>query len=239
MKINFRENAGNKIMEINVIECSHICFLSDMLTKVIQKVPPNYYQDSVKKNVLQRIWHRWRIRTLEKVINNRYRSVLDIGCAGGYLTNILSKLTKCSKIIGLDLSDKAVEYAQEKYGSKKISFMVSDAQNIHLPSSKFDLVSAIEILEHVENPLAVLKEIHRVLKSNGTLLLAVPISNFGFETIWYLWTKTKGRVWKDAHLHKFKNKDIVDIIESSGFSIKEIKNSHLGMIVFIKAAKND
>jgi ubiquinone/menaquinone biosynthesis C-methylase UbiE len=58
--------------------------------------------------------------------------------------------------------------------------IVADAQDLPIKSSEIDVLKCTELLEHVENPERVLKESHRVLKTNGILILSVPF-NFGIH----------------------------------------------------------
>ena len=58
--------------------------------------------------------------------------------------------------------------------------IVADVQDLPIKSSEIDVLKCTELLEHVENPERVLKESHRVLKTNGILILSVPF-NFGIH----------------------------------------------------------
>jgi len=59
--------------------------------------------------------------------------------------------------------------------------IMADAQDLPIKSSEIDVLKCTELLEHVENPERVLKESHRVLKTNGILILSVPF-NFGIHS---------------------------------------------------------
>lgn len=99
--------------------------------------------------------------------------VLDIACGEGYGSAILSRYA--SSVTGVDISTEAVRHAQAEYGSiANLSFMVGSASAIPLPDATFDAVVSFETLEHLIEHDEMLAEIHRVLKSDGFLIMSSP-----------------------------------------------------------------
>ncbi len=89
-------------------------------------------------------FHRWRYEEAAKYLCST-DSVLDLCCGVGYGTHILSNY--CEKIIGVDISEEAVDYAGENWSGKNICYAVADAVSIVDP---FDVVVCYEGIEHVE-----------------------------------------------------------------------------------------
>ena len=93
-------------------------------------------------------------------------------------------------------------------------------------------------MEHVYSPKEVLSEIKRVLKPGGYTIILVPAENWLFSKIvWPLWTKWRGKIWKDTHLHQFSGHKLKSLMSQIGF-----KNIHehrflLGMLLLVKAVK--
>lgn len=202
------------------------------------KIPGNYYDLSTAKNSFQRFWHQKRYaevgRTLEKI---RAKMVLDIGCHGGRLTSkILEKIPQ-AKIFGIDISRQAIDYASKKY--PLINFRIARAENIPFDNSMFDLITCFEVLEHLEDPSAAIKEINRTLKNGGNFLILVPTENLLFKIIWSLWTKFgPGKIWQHTHIQKFTDKKLDTLLEKYGFRIIHRKTFLLGMLLLIRAQKN-
>ncbi len=96
--------------------------------------------------------------------------VLDIGCAWGYDSNLISK--KCREVYGIDASILNILKAKKLY--PHISFEQGCAEELPFPDNNFDAVIMSEVLEHVNDEVAALSEINRVLKPNGFLVLEVP-----------------------------------------------------------------
>lgn len=91
--------------------------------------------------------------------------ILDIGCGGGLLTNFLAK--EGHEVHGIDLSETSLNRAKKKDETGKVVYQMASAYSLPYPDESFDVVSAMDLLEHVESPEAVIKEASRVLKKGG------------------------------------------------------------------------
>ncbi len=104
------------------------------------------------------------------------RDVLDAGCGSGDFLRVLQRRLafdgRSARMRGIDLSPGAV--ARAKSTLPDASFSVADIEAIPCGPGAFDLVVALEVLEHVQSPQAVLIELMRVCKAGGTLLVSVP-----------------------------------------------------------------
>lgn len=100
------------------------------------------------------------------------KKVLDIASGEGYGTNILAEYA--SSVIGVDISEDAVLHAKNKYIKENLSFHKGSALEIPFDSETFDVVVSFETLEHVSNQEKMLKEIKRVLKKDGILIISTP-----------------------------------------------------------------
>ena len=102
--------------------------------------------------------------------------VLEAGCGDGA---ILFKLIEKYKIErhGIDISENAKSIATEymiKTGIK-FKYVIGDVQNLPYPQNTFDTVSSLGVIEHFLNPDKVMKEMYRVLKTNGHLIFITQI----------------------------------------------------------------
>jgi len=102
-------------------------------------------------------------------------SILDVGCGGGRAVSILAELAEKGKIYGIDHSQDMVDLATE-YNSKevelgRVTIMESSVSELPFPYDKFDLVTAFETCYFWPDLEEGLREIKRVLKKGGTLLI--------------------------------------------------------------------
>jgi len=200
------------------------------LNKIWSQVPPNYYDNATETNLLQKYWHSQKINTLQKLIAfQKFKKILDVGCAGGYMANKVNYIFPKSKITGIDVYKESIDYAKKKYPN--INFIVADAHKLPFKDNTFDMVICYETIEHVVNPKKVLAEIKRVMKKNGKALVVMDSGSPLFRGVWYVWENTKGKVWKGAHLHPFHHTELEKVIKSVGLKISKKHFSHFGMEV--------
>lgn len=206
------------------------------LDDIWKQAPPDYYDEGMRSNLFQFIWHTNKIRVFKKIVKKEWNfQILDVGCASGFMTNKIASLFPDSRVTGIDVYKDAISLAKQKYHS--ISFIVGDAHKISFPDNTFNLTVCYETIEHVLEPEKVLREMHRVTKKDGTAVVAMDSGNLLFRLIWWFWEKSKGRVWQGAHLHPFHHTELEKAIKKSGFKIKKKYFSHLGMEVLFVLGK--
>jgi 2-polyprenyl-3-methyl-5-hydroxy-6-metoxy-1,4-benzoquinol methylase len=147
-------------------------------------------------------------------------SYLDIGCGTGELCREASKLFP--NIHGCDIAEQALFRSQEQ----GIQCTKLDLNREHLPyrTQSFDAVTALDIIEHLFDPLSFLKDIHRILKPSGQLILSTP--NFrklkNIHTLWikghFPKTSDDPEGWDGGHVAYFTRKDIYTLLHQTGFS---------------------
>jgi len=126
------------------------------------------------------------------------KTVLEIGPGIWPKTNLNSHF--------LDLSQSACKKLKSKGGI----CVVGSISNMPYASSYFDMIVAFEVLEHVNNDVKAIKEVHRVLKENGLFALSVPINK-------KFWTK-----WDDyaGHVKRYEFEELLKLLKNNGFNIK-------------------
>ena len=203
-----------------------------------KNVPPDWYEQSVKVNLLQRYWHKRRIEEVTRYSEKISGEVLDIGSADGYFTRAILAATGAAKITGIDVLKSSVDYAARRYKNiKALSFRVGDAQKLSFPAAKFSAVYILEALEHVRDAKQVISEIYRVLKPGGYTIILVPSENILFKLGWPVWTHTRGSVWHETHLNFFDGSKLPQLVKKCGFTDIKVHTFILGMLLLVKARK--
>lgn len=138
--------------------------------------------------------------------NNR---LLDVGCGAGSLLEKAAELNW--EVEGVEVSSSAVESLRRK-NLKVFHGTLTEAA---YPDDYFDVVTASEVIEHVEDPAEVLREIARILRPKGLLWMTTPNGN-GIST------KVLGTNWSviapPEHLHLFSAKGLRKLLTEAGFS---------------------
>lgn len=200
------------------------------LYNIWNQVPVDYYQRGIERNFLQKLWHMNKINLAQKLLKAKsFKNCLDVGCNSGYMLSELQKKFPKASYVGIDIYDKAISFGRKNYPT--IKFKVANAEKLSFKAKTFDLITFYETIEHVENPKKVLKELKRVLKDTGVLILAMDSGSWLFRFVWFIWENTKGKVWRGAHLHPFTHLELEKIITRAGFKIKQKVLSFFGMEV--------
>ncbi|MGA3186164.1 MAG: methyltransferase domain-containing protein [Bryobacteraceae bacterium] len=98
--------------------------------------------------------------------------VLDIGCGAGYGTAELAQHAQSAT--GIDVSAEAIDYARAHYPLPNTTFLTASATTIPFPPASFDLITAFEVIEHLDNWHDLLIETRRLLHPQGTFLVSTP-----------------------------------------------------------------
>jgi len=133
---------------------------------VIDNWQKEYNSDSfVSLAHLQR--YKWVSRYLKGL------NCLDDGCGSGYGTHYLSQ-NGVSSIVGTDISNNAIKFANKYYKEENLKFKQIDSLTLKFDDNSFDAVISFDVLEHIEekNQSKFIQEIARVLK--GTLYIGCP-----------------------------------------------------------------
>ncbi len=164
-----------------------------------------YPLENKKDNILQ-----W-LKTLPR------RKILDQGCGIGQWTITLSKLG--FKPTGLDYSEKLIQAAKKNAKKHKANckFIQADIRNLPFKPQSFNAVLSAGILEHVPETEQCIKEISRILKPKGHLIIHIPhkISMF---TINKLLQKALG-IWKAGYEKSFTKPQVRKLLKQHNFKI--------------------
>ena len=144
-------------------------------------------------------------------INGNAR-LLDIGCAVG---SVLVRLGERGwKTTGVEISAPQAEYARQKRSLDVRS--LSLAEN-NFPTASFDVVMASHIIEHINDPAGLVREVHRILAPGGRFFITTP-NIAGFQA------KLFGSRWRSAifdHLYLFSTKTLSHLLVENGFTTEK------------------
>jgi len=177
-----------------------------------------------------RLRNPWVVEQIRKKFPDRKAEdvhVLDVGCGGGFLTNHLAK--EGFIVFGIDAARDALECADRHDSTQSIKYIVGDAYNLPFSDACFEVVCAMDFLEHVEDPDRILEEAARVLAPGGIFLY------YTFNRNWLAnLVVIKGVEWfvkntpKDMHVLKYflKPEEVTKHCEKYGLKVVSMCGMH-------------
>lgn len=141
--------------------------------------------------------------------------LLDFGCGGG---SFLKRMADQGwNVTGLDAAVGAVREVQDELG---LNALVGSLPHPDLRPGSFDVVTMWHSLEHVHQPLEILREAHRLLVPGGKLVVATP----NMESLPFHWF---GQSWfgldLPRHLTHFTPKSLREMLETAGFAVEQVR----------------
>lgn len=139
-------------------------------------------------------------------IPENLKIVLDVGCGSGWVAKEF--LQKNKTVISLDISKSNPHKVKQLYPSQSHFQVVADSFRLPFESNSIDCVIASEIIEHVVDPKSFLKELFRVVRKDGRLIISTPYK----EKIRYvLCIHCNKKTPVNAHLHSFDEDSLSEL----------------------------
>lgn len=196
---------------VKCVECGLICLNPRPPEKTLRKFyPKEYYRVSFGsiEEKLSKYLSDQKIFSLTKI--KKTGKLFDIGCGTGDF--LLQMKNRGYDVYGIDISPQACKIARKK-GLKVYN---DDLKKHHFPAKSFDIITLWHVFEHLYNPSDTLKEIRRILKDDGILIMETPnIDCFSFKIF-------KGyhfHLDSPRHLHHWTKDTMKKILNKNGFIV--------------------
>ncbi len=155
------------------------------------------------------------IKTIARYLPRTSPTILDAGCGTGA---IMKELDKLGTVHGIDVSRRALTYARKR-GLHNLA--QGSLTNLPFENKHFDVIVALDVIEHVKEDGKAISEMFRVLKSNGCLLMAVP----AFSLLWSTHDKL------NHHYRRYTHTKLIQLLQSHHFSI--VRYHYFGITTFL------
>jgi ubiquinone/menaquinone biosynthesis C-methylase UbiE len=176
----------------------------------------------------------WQEKDLRRILNCLpdipAGRILDVGCGGGYFTHAISGLGSPREVFGIDISENAIQQARSDYPG--INFSVGEITSLEFQEEFFEAIFAIEVLEHIMDVGLALKELNRVLKKGGYLVITTTDFNLLKRVLIALFFFDKYFYPTNPHIRFFDKNTLSSILEKNGFSVFRYKwhGSYFGIM---------
>ncbi len=171
----------------------------------------DFYVDDDLCVVLNHWWFASRTRALNAILNRLlYHSpdfrLLDVGCGAG---NMIHHLSRYGWVKGLEIDPRPVKVARER-GYDVDLFDVT--KPMPFDPNTFDAITALDVIEHNEDDLAILGDSYRILKPGGHIIITVP-------ALMWLWSHNDDI---NAHVRRYSARELKQKLEQTGFTVRRL-----------------
>lgn len=173
---------------------------SEAVYNVLKQAEPSFF------------WFGTRARLIADLFDKYFpeaRSFFDVGCGTGFVLASVAVKRPEVRLAGAEISIEALTFAKERLPGGE--FIQADARNIPY-AGEFDVAGAFDVIEHVDDDTAVLRELHACLHPGGGIIITVPQHPF-------LWSRFDVA---SCHHRRYTHSRLRRIVEDAGFRVERM-----------------
>jgi 2-polyprenyl-3-methyl-5-hydroxy-6-metoxy-1,4-benzoquinol methylase len=160
--------------------------------------------------------------------------VLDFGAGTGSLASRLAGEPAVTSVTAVDLAAHASDPPVDAAVARKIRWLTADLNaSLPLADASFDLIVAVEIIEHLENPRATAREWRRLLRAGGTLVMSTPNVE-SIRSVLSLFARGHHAAFTGksypAHITPLTGTDVRHVLAEAGFTDVQVSWSNFGLV---------
>jgi 2-polyprenyl-3-methyl-5-hydroxy-6-metoxy-1,4-benzoquinol methylase len=200
---------------MKIVKCSKCGFVFTNPQPSAKEIE-SLYPDSLHKRkrsrklrkFVKKLYEKKRIRWVQveaRKTNKNPGNILDIGCSNGFFLELAKE--KGLEIYGTEFGKKQINYLK-----RNVTKHAYASEKELIGKTKFDIITAFDVIEHLPNPEELIKNCSRLLKDNGILvILTVFIDSWCYNTFKNRWAS-----FSDQHLFQFRQKDMNLLLKRNG-----------------------
>ncbi|MCW3098554.1 MAG: Methylase involved in ubiquinone/menaquinone biosynthesis [Chthonomonadaceae bacterium] len=165
-------------------------------------------------------WFVGRHRLVEALLHSRYGApgtqdavaplnILDVGCGTGAMS---VRLTRWGRVVSADFSHTALEFSRRRGLDHLVG---ADAMKLPFAADRFDAVVTMDVLEHLPDDCAAMREFFRVLKPGGRVFATIPAYP-------HLWSEHDLAL---MHFRRYRLREVRERFEAAGFRIEKLSHT--------------
>jgi SAM-dependent methyltransferase len=140
----------------------------------------------------------------------RARRALDLGCGTGHN---LDHLSRYAQAVGTDFSEEALRFCRERGHAQLCK---ADAANLPFRDEEFDIVTALDVVEHLDDDVVALRELWRIMRPGGLLIISVP----AYSLLWSYWDDILG------HRRRYTTRSLSRAASQAGYQVRKVSYSN-------------
>jgi SAM-dependent methyltransferase len=160
--------------------------------------------------------HRDRYAIVRRLVDGRGRRLLDVGCGPPAETMPDGSFLRFLGYgVGVDLARRTIPFP----------FVQGQIEALPFRDRTFEVVTCLEVIEHVTEVDRALDELARVVRDGGVVVLTTPNNHLGFKLIWFAWERLVGGIWAHTHVSSLNKRGWLRVLDENGrFRVTSIQN---------------
>ena len=171
-----------------------------------------------KKAMLQKLYDHDRVVALSRLVSYKNimsgNKVLDIGSGSGAFVDVCREINV--ETYGCEIAEYSCSKSDEFIYKNKL-------EDINFPVDYFDVVTCHDVIEHSSHPIAMLLDMFRITKQEGSCIMEIP----------RFFADEGKHHWKIEHLWYFSSEQFIALVNKIGFKIKEVRSPIPSKVVFV------
>jgi 2-polyprenyl-3-methyl-5-hydroxy-6-metoxy-1,4-benzoquinol methylase len=155
-----------------------------------------------KEEYVLHLIHKFAYAQASRLCENK--KVLDLGCNTGYGSELLSK--SATKVVGVDVSKKAISQAKDQYGHLGIHFQQIDGRELPFADNQFDMITSCQVIEHIVDYGIFISELKRVLAPSGIVFFTTPNALLRLDP--------GMKPWNKFHVREFTHSELQSVLSA-------------------------
>lgn len=146
--------------------------------------------------------------------------IVDFGCGNGKILGEIKKINSKAKLVGFDVSETALKEAKKNLLEVEFN-KITDGEKLSLGDKVVDFIFSSEVIEHIYDTENAFKELARILKPGGKILLTTPYHGFIKNLLIILFAFNKHFNPVGAHIRFFTKKTLFNLFKKYGFEMEK------------------
>jgi ubiquinone/menaquinone biosynthesis C-methylase UbiE len=193
------------------------------------RIERGYYDEVMNVGTgAQSKWHELKFKKLYRMIGlENPKKLLDIACGPGTFISRLPNIIDC---YGVDIAEKQIDYANQKFGKKNAQFLKCKNATYPFDDGTFDVITSIEFIEHISRDSCRqnMIEMKRCLKKGGKLFLTTPNYRSMWPILEYIVSFLTKENYIEQHITHYNRVSLERMLEECGFV-----NVKVGTYIFL------
>lgn len=202
---------GKRLAYYSFCEAGHNANWSDEMSEFLEESSKNHFIDIYNRKIA--------LDSIKDKLEQNECNYLDIGCSSGYMLELVHRKYPGVNVFGADYFSNGLIHCHNRLPD--IPLFQTDIVNCKFRDNLFDAVTSLNVLEHIQEDYKALRQIFRILKPGGILVVTVPMGPYLYD------------MFDEIHFHvkRYTKKELKQKVQDAGFRILDI--NYFGVFIYL------